>query len=153
MKKKKKIDQTDKYHPTGTGQPRFKDEKRRRVIVSGDRRFEDRKFVWKQLDKLTKGIRDPIIVTGSARGVDTLAERWAFRRGLNNMRFPVRKEEWERLKKAAGPIRNANMAKYAVEYKNPLCIAFLAKGSKGTQSMIDIARKYRIKLKIVKVKV
>ncbi len=52
------------------------------------------------------------VVSGNARGVDRLGEMWA-----HNCRIPVKKmpANWDLHGKAAGPIRNSEMADYASE--------------------------------------
>lgn len=65
-----------------------------------------------------------------------LAEEYAF---LHQIPFKLFQADWEKYGKAAGPMRNREMAKYA----NAL-LAF-DKGTKGTQNMIDTARKYHLR--------
>lgn len=50
------------------------------------------------------------IVSGTAGGVDTLGEKFASKYILRVKRFPA---DWDNKGKAAGFIRNAEMAKYA----------------------------------------
>lgn len=147
-RKKEKFDPNAKYYPYGNRQPRFNNERRARIIVCGSRDFKDKKLAFKKLDRLTKKFRDPIIIHGAARGADRLADIWAWRRGLNCMRF---KPDWYAEPKAGGIIRNRDMCKYAKEYKKNLCIAFWNGRSKGTKHTIDTARKFGIRVKIVRV--
>lgn len=81
------------------------------------------------------------VVSGGCRGVDKLGERWARVEGLPVKTFPA---DWEKHGKAAGPIRNKQMAEYA----NAL-IAFWDSKSRGTKSMIDLAKKNGLKVIIV----
>lgn len=66
------------------------------------------------------------IVTGGCRGIDKEAEAWAKRGGMSVVTF---KAAWDKHGKAAGPIRNTEMAQYA-----DLCIAF--PGGRGTADMV-----------------
>lgn len=47
------------------------------------------------------------VVCGKAKGIDTLGEMWAKQRSIPVAEFPA---NWERHGRAAGPIRNAEMA-------------------------------------------
>lgn len=49
------------------------------------------------------------VVSGTARGGDKGGELWAAKYGVPIRRF---KADWDRYKKAAGPIRNEEMARY-----------------------------------------
>lgn len=80
------------------------------------------------------------IVSGCANGADKLGERYANERGYAIKRFPA---DWETFKKGAGHIRNEEMAKYA-----DALIAFWNGKSKGTGHMIDLAKQYKLKVKI-----
>lgn len=58
---------------------------------------------------------------------------------------------WDRFKTAAGPIRNEKMAKYAAGVDRKMLIAFWDGQSKGTGSMIDLAKKHGIEVYIVNI--
>jgi len=70
------------------------------------------------------------IVSGGARGVDRLGERYARQRGLPCTVFPA---QWGKYGKSAGPIRNAEMAKYA-DYG----VAVWDGESRGTAHMLKL---------------
>lgn len=72
------------------------------------------------------------IVSGTARGVDQLGEEWADEHGIPVERFPA---DWDTHGRAAGPIRNEEMAKYA-----DALVAIHVDESRGTADMIDTAR-------------
>ena len=75
-----------------------------RVIVAGSRNFDDYGLLSDTLDKLlqNKG-KDVVIVSGTARGADTLGEQYAAERGFQISRFPA---DWDRFGKSAGYRRN-----------------------------------------------
>lgn len=73
-------------------------------------------------DKITE------VLTGRARGVDMAGEDWARRRGLVVVPYYP---DWKRYGKAAGPIRNGEMAKDA-----DALIAVWDGESSGTKDMI-----------------
>lgn len=50
------------------------------------------------------------VVCGGAVGPDSLGERWA---RVNNIPVKMMKADWNKYGKAAGPIRNTEMAEYA----------------------------------------
>jgi hypothetical protein len=71
-------------------------------------------------------------VTGGANGADHSAEDWAIDNGIVRRVFPA---DWDKHKRAAGPIRNKQML---VEGKPDLVLAF--PGGKGTRNMVAQAR-------------
>jgi hypothetical protein len=78
------------------------------------------------------------LISGHATGADQLAEEWAFERQIPIYIFPA---EWNKYKKAAGPIRNQRMLD---EGKPDLVIAF--PGNSGTADMVKKAKKAGIKV-------
>ena len=106
-----------------------------RVIVAGSRDFHDYGFLLNKLDwalsnREASGIT---IVSGGAKGVDALGERYAKDYGLSIERYPA---DWSTHGKAAGPIRNRQMAENA-----DALAAFWDGKSRGTKNMIEEARK------------
>lgn len=100
-----------------------------KVIIAGTRDFKDYgllKIVVNQYHKIY-GITE--VVSGTAKGADELGERWAKENNIPIKKFPA---EWKKHGRAAGPIRNEQMAEYA-DY----LIAFWDGTSKGTKNMID----------------
>jgi hypothetical protein len=97
-----------------------------RLIVAGTRTFTDRERLYAELDRRSHVISE--IVHGGAPGADRLAWDWAIARDVASMRFPA---QWEKYGRAAGPIRNAEMAKYGNEL-----LAFWDGRSPGTANMI-----------------
>jgi hypothetical protein len=83
--------------------------------------------------------REPIsmLIHGGARGADKMAGRWAYHKGIHAAEVCAL---WDAFGKAAGHRRNEAM----LELGPTLVIAF--QGGKGTQSMIDIAEKARVKI-------
>ena len=103
-----------------------------KVIIAGSRDFTDYTFLKKMVDKLYKN-ETIEIVSGGATGADALGERYAREKGYTIKRFPA---DWEVHGKAAGPIRNRQMAIYGDHL-----IAFPMGFSKGTSNMIKEAGK------------
>ena len=80
------------------------------------------------------------VVSGGARGVDQLGEWWAAHEGL-----PVKvfKADWKKHGRAAGPIRNRQMAEYA-----DALLAIWDGESPGTKNMIEEAQKRGLKVHV-----
>ncbi len=109
-----------------------------RIIVAGGRDFNDYRYLCKCMDELIAGIADAVeIVSGRAKGADSLGEQYATERGLRNIVF---KPDWKQYGKAAGVLRNQQMLHYAME-EYPILAAFWDGKSEGTRDMIDRARK------------
>lgn len=129
-----------------------------RVIIAGSRDFDDFSKLMNSSINILSGItnkRDDLdkirIISGTARGADKLGEQYAKVAGYELSRFPA---DWNRLGKRAGYVRNAEMAKFAVEDDNyGVLIAFWDGQSKGTKHMIDLAKKYGLEVHIVKYKI
>ncbi len=73
------------------------------------------------------------VVSGCARGVDTLGERWASEQNLLVTRM---RANWGRFGQAAGQYRNWEMAEYASGL-----LALWDGESRGTMHMIDCMRR------------
>lgn len=111
-----------------------------KVIVAGSRNFNDKELLFKTLNKLNSVFEITSIISGTARGADTLGEVWAFDNGIEVLRF---KPDWSK-GKSAGFKRNAEMAEVG-----DCLIAFWDGSSTGTKHMIDLAIKKGLKVKIV----
>lgn len=125
-----------------------------RIIIAGSRDFNDYELLKKSaIEIITKKTMLPDltrIVSGGARGADTLGERFANEMGLEITRFIP---DWDGLGKRAGYVRNAEMAKFAVEdYNDGMLIAFWDGQSRGTKHMIDLANKYGLEVHVVNYK-
>ncbi len=115
----------------------------KRVIIAGCRYYNNYEQAKAFIDFCLSDIREKneiIIISGKARGADTLGERYAKENGFKLEIYPA---DWEKYGKSAGPIRNRQMAE-ASDY----VICFWDKKSRGTKSMIDFAQKYNKPIKI-----
>jgi hypothetical protein len=122
-----------------------------RVIIAGSRMFNDYRKMSESLDDLGFHLIntiDPIeIISGHAPGADALGERFAKSYGYPLTIFPA---EWNKYGKAAGPIRNEKMAKYAAEADRGILVAFPIEESSGTMNMIKLAKQYGLEVNIVR---
>ena len=122
-----------------------------RVIIAGSRDCNDYELLKQSaIEIITKKTMLPDltrIISGGARGADTLGERFANEMGLEISRFIP---DWDGLGKRAGYVRNAEMAKFAVEDDNDgMLIAFWDGQSRGTKHMIDLAKRYGLEVHVV----
>lgn len=122
-----------------------------RIIVAGSRCFNDYELLKKEVVNIVKSSNKPKqfikIISGKAKGADTLGERFAKEFRLEVKEFPA---DWDRLGKKAGYVRNAEMAKFAADENYGILIAFWDGKSKGTKHMIDLAEKYGLEIHIVR---
>lgn len=110
-----------------------------RVVIAGSRNYTDKQCLFDFCKGIIDGIHDEIeIISGHCSGADMLGEEFANTYGYNLTCFPA---DWKTHGRAAGPIRNRQMAEYANEFGTGILIAFPLGESRGTQSMINEARK------------
>lgn len=112
-----------------------------RVIVAGGRDFNNYELLRSKLDYYLSNLDNISIVSGGARGADRLGENYAIEKGLKLVMFPA---NWNEYGKRAGFIRNKEMAEYATHL-----VAFWDGKSIGTKHMIDLAKEYNLKTKVV----
>ena len=114
-----------------------------RVIVAGTRSFKNYALVCKVLDGVFKSVdaNNIEIVSGTARGADSMGEWYAKEHNLHLKRFPA---DWGGYGKGAGPVRNKQMAEYANS-----CVVFWDGISKGSKNMIDTAKALGLKVLVV----
>lgn len=113
-----------------------------KLIVAGPRDYHDQENVFRHIHMFQDKFGIDEIISGGASGVDALAEEYA---SLHQIPFKLFPADWEKYGKAAGPIRNQQMA----EYGNVL-LAF-DRGTKGTKNMIETARKFHLRGFIVSI--
>jgi hypothetical protein len=116
-----------------------------KLIVAGSRTFADYSLLKQKLDFYLQAYLpsgDVEIVSGKARGADTLGERYAREHHLPLKQFPA---DWERFGRAAGYRRNEMMVSYATH-----CICFWDGTSKGTAHAISLAKRQGLVLRVVR---
>jgi hypothetical protein len=122
-----------------------------RIIIAGGRDFNNYELLKEKVFNIVKcenKSKNHIkIVSGGARGADTLGERFAKEFDLKVCRFIP---DWNGLGKRAGYVRNVDMAKYSIENNNRgVLIAFWDGKSKGTKHMIDLAKSYNLEVHVI----
>lgn len=113
-----------------------------KTIIAGSREGFTFKDVKEAVDQC--GWSPTVVISGTARGVDTLGERWANENGIPVEKYPA---DWNTHGKSAGYKRNQLMAE-----KAEALIALWDGTSKGTSHMIDIATKAGLKVFIYRKK-
>lgn len=108
-----------------------------KVIIAGSRTIINPMELFIAISE--SGFRDEIteVVSGCARGVDSLGMYWATTHGIPVTKFPA---NWDQLGRSAGILRNIEMAKYAD------ALIAVTNGSKGTAHMIQLAQEHGLKV-------
>ena len=115
-----------------------------KVIIAGSRGFSNYKLLKEKCNRFLREKRKEcniIIVSGHARGADTLAEKYAQDEGFSLEIYPA---QWKKYGKGAGFRRNEQMAEVA-----DALIAFWDGKSHGTKHMIDIMNEKNLLVKVV----
>jgi len=114
-----------------------------KVIIAGSREIKDPKVVLDAIE--TSGYNITEVVSGKARGVDTIGEVYA---RINDIPIKEMPAEWTKYgKKRAGPIRNKEMALYA-----DAAVIVWDGISTGTHNMIQNMKRVKKPYFLVKVK-
>jgi len=112
-----------------------------KLAVIGGRDFNDYTLLQKSILSHYRGKGVKMIISGGAKGADTLGERFAKDYKLDTVIFTP---NWETYGKSAGFIRNQDIIR-----NSDHVIAFWDGKSKGTKNSIDIARKLGKELVII----
>ena len=104
-----------------------------KTIIAGGRDYTH--FDYRDLDRLAR-MTITEVVTGKCKGADKEGENWAKDHDIPIKEFPA---DWDKHGKAAGPIRNRQMAEYADA-------VVLFPGGRGTNSMAKEAHKAGIRI-------
>jgi len=124
-----------------------------KCIIAGDRNIVNKAILEKAIKK--SGFTITEVVSGGARGADTLGEEWAKENGIPVKEFPadwnnlavkgavIKTNAWgKQYNAAAGTFRNKQMADYA-----DALIAIQTNGkTPGTQNMIKLAKENELEV-------
>jgi hypothetical protein len=126
-----------------------------RVIIAGSRNITSIDIIRNTVKESGFEAEITEVVSGVAKGVDKLGERWAAENNIPVKQFPA---EWKNLdlpivvvkqgrygkyNAAAGAVRNEQMAEYA-----DALIAIWDGKSSGTHNMIENANKHKLKVHV-----
>lgn len=114
-----------------------------KLAIVGSRNFNNYKvmkvFIFSKFDLS----EIDTIVSGGARGADTLAEKFAHE---NNLLLIVKEAEWDKYGRSAGPRRN----KLIVEEAD-VVVAFPTPSSRGTWNTVNLAKEAGKRVEILHV--
>lgn len=116
-----------------------------KIIIAGSRDFMDYNLLKEKVNKILQEKRVShkiVIISGCARGADTLGLRYASENAFDVEEYPA---NWDKYGKKAGYMRNVEMAENA-----DALIAFWDGKSKGTKHMIDIATERNLPTRVIK---
>ena len=115
-----------------------------KVVIAGSRGFSNYKLLKETCDKYLrekKKTHNVVVISGHARGADSLGEKYASDEDLDLEIYPA---DWKKYGKSAGFMRNEQMADIA-----DAVIAFWNGESHGTKHMIDTAEEKGLNVKVV----
>lgn len=114
-----------------------------RLIIAGGRDFKNYVLLKEKVDEFIDGQEGVTIVSGKEpHGADKLGEDYAIERGLTVVEY---RPNWKKFGRAAGPIRNKEMAQNA-----DALVVFWDGESRGSESMIKYAKQYNLDYVIVR---
>lgn len=113
-----------------------------KVIIAGSRTIHDYKLVCEAVQ--LSGFEITTVISGTAKGVDRLGERYARDNRLKIEKYPA---NWDLYRKKAGYLRNEEMARHC-----DAVIVVWDGYSVGSMSMIEIAKRKKLPLFVHKVK-
>ena len=111
------------------------------LAIIGSRSIGNRSVVYQIINNHVKGILKKtkinfdniVLITGGAKGIDSIAVEWA---ELNNLSYIVIKPDWKKYGKSAGFKRNVNIIKPASSV-----LAIVEDSSSGSMNSISLAKK------------
>ena len=112
-----------------------------RVIIAGGRDFTDYPLLHKKCDVFFREKTPSVILSGVAKGADSLGVRYAKEKGIPVQEYPA---NWQKLGRRAGMVRNRQMLEDA-----DALVAFWDGKSHGTANMISIAKEAGIPVRVV----
>jgi hypothetical protein len=116
-----------------------------KLLICGGRDFNNFPLMIGAIEDVKKEYEIEEIVHGDYKGADALAKKYCKMFGVPEKPFPA---DWDKYDKAAGPIRNSEMAVYCKE--GDVCLAFWDGKSTGTNDMKRKAGKMGMIIKEVR---
>jgi hypothetical protein len=115
--------------------------KRKKLIVSGSRKWVDRLAIRTELESVIDPDEDWLLIEGGAEGADTIARHTAWDMGVPTATM---KANWPFYGTKAGPIRNYWM----LDLEPDLVLAFPLPESVGTRHMIHAAQARGVEVRV-----
>ena len=113
------------------------------ILVAGSRNYYNYSEFKNVMDYTNNKYHITEIISGGARGADSLAERYAKE---NNIPIKVFPANWDMYGKTAGFIRNTEMHNYLKNFKDRMCICFWDGQSHGTVHNFKLCKNNNTKL-------
>lgn len=113
-----------------------------KLVIAGGRDFNNFTLLHVVLDNLLQNQTDITIISGGAKGADSLGARYAALRGYPLITMNA---DWDRHGKSAGYKRNIEMSK-----ASDAAVCFWDGKSRGTKHIIDITEKADKPLRIIR---
>jgi len=116
-----------------------------KVVIFGSRDFNNYELLKEKCDAYLQNKKEThniIIVSGHARGADTLGEQYAKEKGYELETYPA---DWDKYGKKAGFLRN----EYMGDISNA-AIGFWDGKSHGTKHMIEYCKSKGLDVRVVK---
>lgn len=113
-----------------------------KLAIIGSRSFNDVAFISSELDKLLDSSNLDLIISGGARGADSIGTEWARSKCIP---CKIHLPDWDKYGKGAGFIRNE-----LIINECDAVIAFWDGKSRGTLHSINLAKKKGKELTILK---
>ena len=126
------------------------------ILVCGGRDYHNKRKVFDTLDNLCRKYPIAQVITGDAKGADTLATHWVHNYnsecGYTHTGLNVYRADWNLHGKSAGPKRNTEMLTHLVRLKqwdyldiNYISALIAFPGGRGTANMISQAEAWNKK--------
>ena len=114
-----------------------------KLAIVGSRDFNDYELMSEYIRSRFNLSEVDAVVSGGAKGADSLAAKFAQE---HDIELIVKKAEWDKYGRAAGPMRNKLIIQEA-----DAVVAFPSAQSKGTLNSINLARKLGKRIEILNV--
>jgi len=118
-----------------------------KTIIAGSREITDLSIIERAVKESQFEITS--VTSGGCRGVDRVGEQWASK---NKIPVEVITANWDTFGKAAGYIRNEEMAQRSEALIAIWKIDKDGNGSKGTRNMISIAKRHGLKVYVLEIR-
>ena len=116
----------------------------KKIMICGSRTINDESLISEKLNSALAEYPDMILISGGAKGVDSIGEAWA---KSHNVQIQQYKPDWKRYGRGAGIVRNKIMVATA-----DLVIIFWDGISNGTKSVIDFFKELNKSYLLVEIK-
>ena len=104
-----------------------------KIMVCGSRTITNEILIFSKLDDILMQYPNMILISGAAKGVDSIGEKWAKNHKIQIEQY---KPDWKKYGRGAGIVRNKLMVE-----TSDFIVIFWDGISKGTKSDIDFCKK------------